>query len=35
MKIFVGVEVYLQALQSIEGGGGCKIHNSVASLVKK
>ena len=33
MKICVGVEVYLHALQTLEGGGG-KIHNSVASLVK-
>ena len=34
MKICVGVEVYLHALQTLEAGGG-KIHNSVASRVKK
>jgi hypothetical protein len=31
MKIRVGVEVFLQTLEA----GGGKIHNSVASLVKK
>lgn len=33
MKIRVGVEVYLHALQTLEGGGG-KIHTAVSSLVK-
>jgi len=34
MKICVGVEVYLHALQTLEGGGGGKIHALVSSLVK-
>lgn len=33
MKIFLGTEVYLHALQTLECGGG-KIHASVSSLVK-
>ena len=33
MKIRVGVEVYLHALQSLKGGGG-KICASVSSLVE-
>lgn len=35
MKICVRVEVYLHALQTLQGGGGGgKIHASVSSLVK-